>query len=451
MKSLKVLRFIIILALITLIPHIILAQEEYSFDLSEIEDAVEKKPYSLSGYMEFRLDFLYLDEDAAFYQLKFFDNSTINRLDEYKFGLLLDADYQKQNIGFFFRTNIDAVKSDLETDFNAKIFEGYLSLTPSLFFDVGLGKRTLNWGTGYAWNPVGFVQRPKDPGEPGLPREGFVLAAADYIKSYGGHLQTVALTPVFIPVYEGVNEDFGEINHVNFSGKAYFLFYDTDIDFMFLTEGSKPSRWGADFSRNVTPNFEIHGEFAYIKNFQKRIIDSDGNSFEIKYDARSYLLGVRYLTSFNTTIISEYYRNGTGFTTAEVEDFFAFVNKQQDLFLISGDDSFLQEALSLADKSYGTRNPMKDYLYLRISQREPFDILYFTPSITGIYNLNDRSCSISPEFLYAGFTNLELWLKGNFLVGGLKTEYGEKLNDCRIEIRVRYYFDVVKFYNSIKE
>jgi hypothetical protein len=53
---------------------------------------------------------------------------------------------------------------------------------------------------------------------------------------------------------------------------------------------------------------------------------------------------------------------------------------------------------------------MKDYLYLRISQKEPFNILYFTPAITGMMNLNDKSVSISPELLYTGITNLELRL-----------------------------------------
>jgi len=446
MKSLKVLRFIIIF-----IPQIILAQEEYSFDLSEIEEAVEKVPYNIGGYLEFRLNFLYLDEGAAFYQLKFSDSSANNRLDEYYFGLLLEADYQKQNIGFFLRTHVDAVKSDLYSDIDATIFEGYLSLTPTLFFAVGLGKRTLNWGTGYAWNPVGFVQRPKDPSDPGLPREGFVLAAAEYIKSYGGQLQTVTGTPVVIPVYEGVNEDFGEINHINFAGKIYFLFYDTDINFMFLTDGSKPFRFGADFSRNITSNLEIHGEFAFINSFEKKFIDSNGNLFDETFDAKSYLAGIRYLTSFDTTFICEYYRNGTGYTTSEMKDFFAFADKGYDVFLDSGDDSLLKKASSFAKKSYSKRNPMRDYLYLRISQKEPFDILYFTPSITWIYNINDRSYSLSPELLYTGITNFELRLKGGFIVGDRQTEYGEKLNDYRVEFRVRYYFDAVKVFDRIKK
>ena len=83
---------------------------------------------------------------------------------------------------------------------------------------------------------------------------------------------------------------------------------------------------------------------------------------------------------------------------------------------------------------------MRDYLYLRASQKEPFDILYFTPSLTGIFNVNDKSFSISPELLYTGIKNLELRLKTTFLVGDSYTEFGEKQNYCRIEFRVRYFF-----------
>lgn len=83
---------------------------------------------------------------------------------------------------------------------------------------------------------------------------------------------------------------------------------------------------------------------------------------------------------------------------------------------------------------------MRDYLYVRISQKEPFDILYFTPSVTGILNLNDKSFSLSPELLYTGITNLELRLKTALLSGQGNSEYGEKQNDYRAELRVRYYF-----------
>ncbi|MCK5185741.1 MAG: hypothetical protein KAR43_01330, partial [Deltaproteobacteria bacterium] len=72
--------------------------------------------------------------------------------------------------------------------------------------------------------------------------------------------------------------------------------------------------------------------------------------------------------------------------------------------------------------------------------KEPFNILYFTPAITGIFNLKDQSFFLSPELLYYAITNLELRLKTTFLIGDTYTEYGEKASDYRLELRVRYYF-----------
>ena len=111
----------------------------------------------------------------------------------------------------------------------------------------------------------------------------------------------------------------------------------------------------------------------------------------------------------------------------------------------------LRKASSFAENSYGRRNPMRDYLYLRISQKEPFDILYFTPSITWIYNVNDESYSFAPELLYTGITNFELRLKAGFIRGDRQTEYGEKLNDYRVEFRLRYYFDAIKMFDRINK
>jgi hypothetical protein len=83
---------------------------------------------------------------------------------------------------------------------------------------------------------------------------------------------------------------------------------------------------------------------------------------------------------------------------------------------------------------------MRDYLYTRVSQKEPFDILYFTPAVTAIANLHDGSFSLAPELLYTGITNLELRLKGTALVGSARSEFGEKVNDARVELRARWYF-----------
>ncbi|MGB2809033.1 MAG: hypothetical protein WBC22_14915, partial [Sedimentisphaerales bacterium] len=141
----------------------------------------------------------------------------------------------------------------------------------------------------------------------------------------------------------------------------------------------------------ITSNFEIHGEFALINDYEKRFINSDGTVFNKEYDATNYLLGLRYLTKSDTTYIFEYFHDATGFTKSEMTDYFSFIDQGYDTYLTSGDDSLLKEASNAAGGSYNRKNPMRDYLYLRVSQKEPFDILYFTPSLTGIFNINDKS------------------------------------------------------------
>ena len=79
-------------------------------------------------------------------------------------------------------------------------------------------------------------------------------------------------------------------------------------------------------------------------------------------------------------------------------------------------------------------------MYAKVSQKEPFDLLYLTPGITTIVNLDDSSYSITPEIVYAGFTNLEMRLRLSLLNGGYYSEYGEKINSSKLEARLRYFF-----------
>ena len=419
-----------------LVPRFASAGDEYSFDLAEIE----KKPYSLGGYMEARPALFGFDRDAALYKLKLFDRDEGETAEEYNVTLQLDGSYEKGIAGLYTKINSGIQHSYLGWSDKTSIFEGYLSIKPSLSLNVNAGKKTLKWGKGYAWTPAAFADRTKNPDDPDLALEGFISLSADYIKSYSGALRTISFTPVLIPVYDDINDEFGKTDKLNFAGKLYLLWYDTDIDFIILANGSKPAGYGFDFSRNITSNLEIHGEFAFINNFEKEFINGRGELFDSEFDAKSYLFGIRYLTEQDTTFIIEYYRNGTGFTDDEMEDYFSFVNHAYETFSATGNDSLLQEALNLAEGSYGRMNPMRDYLYARVSRKEPFDILYFTPSVTGIFNINDGSFSISPEITYTRITNLELRLRTGFLSGQRDSEYGEKQNDYRAELRVKYYF-----------
>jgi hypothetical protein len=429
------------LLLMTITP--LSAQGTYEIDLEAIEREIAQtveKPYSLGGFLEFQPILFGLDRDAAFYRLNFFDRDEGDLLEQYNVRLRPEASYRKGIFSLFARADLRLRYDYQGWDEQSRLFEGYASLKPSPSVAVDLGKKVVKWGKGYAWNPVAFVDRPKNPEDPEEALEGFYLATGNVIRSFAGPLKTVAFTPVILPVYEHVNDDFGQKNHINFAAKLYVLLYDTDIDLMAFTGGSRTARYGVDFAKNLQTNLEIHGEWAYLTNVETRFVNEQGQLFSRTADVMSYLLGIRYLTPWETTFIVEYYYNGTGFMQSEVQDFVTFVDDSYATFQRTGNASGLERAQTLAQGVYGRPNPMRHYLYFRTSQKEPFDILYFTPALTSIVNLTDGSFNVIPELIYSPITNLELRVRGVGLFGGQGTDYGERQNDYRLELRVRYFF-----------
>ncbi len=408
---------------------------DYDIDLSEID----KKPYSLGGYAEFVPLWGARDKESSLYKLNFYNSPQSDLAQEYNSRLQLEGSLEKGAALLFVRTNSLVAHTNQGWSGATKIYDAYLSLKPSPLLTVTLGKKAPKWGKGYAWNPVAFLDKPKNPDDPELSLEGLVCASADFTRSFVGSLKTVSFTPAIVPVYDHLNDSFGTLNQLNFAAKLYLLLYDTDIDLIALSGGSKSARYGLDFSRNLTANFEVHGEFAYLSNAQRKVLSDDGGTQFLRGNGRSWLLGVRYLSGLNTTYILEYYRNEDGFTPGEMNSYYNLVDQAYQAFLGTGSDSLMNQAIGLAS-NYTRINPMKDYLYLRLSQSEPLNILYFTAAITTIFNADDQSFNLTPELLYTGVTNLELRLKTSFISGVDHSEFDEKIYDTRLEFRARYYF-----------
>jgi hypothetical protein len=321
------------------------AADDYAFDTSE----TDKKPYSFGGYIEAKPTLFVLDRDAALYKTRFYDRNVSNPQTEYDFTLQLDGAVEWNIFKAFARINntLDHTYDGWSDD--SKPYEAFLSAKPSPSLTAAAGKMTAKWGKGYAWNPVAFIDRPKDPDDPALNLEGYYMAGFDFIRSFDGPLKTFSLSPYLLPVDYGLNHDFGESGHLNYAAKAYFLLWDTDIDLMFLTGNSRPDRFGFDFSRNITTNLEIHGESAWIKDFRQNKIDAAGIVSETEIDAWSGLIVLRYLSSVDTTYILEYYHNGTGYSDSEAKDFYTFVNRADDIYVNTGNAGPIEKAANLTD------------------------------------------------------------------------------------------------------
>ncbi len=402
---------------------------------------VEKKPYEFLAELEILETVKGLDNDSLLFLQKYPGGRDEETFFQTDLNLKVEGSYQAQTLklyarlnGSFWYNDEEDWENDLQTE------EAYLSIqpSPSVAFDVG--KKVLKWGKGYAWNPAAFFSRPKDLDDPDATLEGYFSASGDLIKSMDGPLKTMALTPVILPVSSHINDEWGAEKEIVWGGKIYFFTWDTDLDVMFLFGEEVKDRLGFDFSKNISSNFEIHGEAAVVFDHVKYITDKDGNLYEEKNNVLNLLAGMRYQTSRNATIIFEYYRNGQGYNSDEIKDYFDLVEAGYQDYTSSGNMAKLAISREYGSQFYNKQTVMRDYLYLKVTQKEPFDILYFTPAATCIFNINDKSASLTPQITYAPITNLELDLKATFSFGKEHTEYGEKMNDYKIVAAARYYF-----------
>ena len=149
---------------------------------------------------------------------------------------------------------------------------------------------------------------------------------------------------------------------------------------------------------------------------------------------------MRYLTASDTTYIIECQYNGPGLSEAEMDDFFAFAAQADALYREQADPALLLLARRLNRDLLSDRPLGRRYLYVRVTQKEPRDILYFTPGVTLQCNLDDGSFSIAPEAVYTGYADWELRARVFLLFGPAGTEFGEKPSKGRLELMARRFF-----------
>jgi len=408
------------------------AQADETFDPS----AYEKKAFEWTGFVEARPERQWLRQDSAGYLLQYPGETrrTANRLGG---SAELSGVLRHRSLSFSFTGHASWIDEPRGSDDDSRMYEAYGGWQIDPGSRVELGKRALRWGKGYAWSPVAFLERPKDPTDPELAREGFVMATGSWVRSFDGPLQTLSMTAAVVPTSSSLNTDFGgasDARHANAALKLYALAFDTDVDLIWAAPGARGARFGIDFSRNLGSNLEIHGEWARVADAPRATLTA-ANTLQVqRQDYTSALVGLRYLTESDTTFIVELYRNGGGYTSDELAGFYELVRGS------AGNAALGQLAARAATQGYGRPNAAQRYAYLRISQKEPFDILDFTPSMTVIINTDDRSWSAITEMLYTGIKNVEVRARLAFNHGGAGSEFGERAVRSRAELRVRWFF-----------
>ncbi|MCK4700973.1 MAG: hypothetical protein KAT38_11575, partial [Bacteroidales bacterium] len=285
-------------------------------------------------------------------------------------------------------------------------------------------------------NPAGYVNAEKDPENPDLGLAGKTSVYINYNRSLeSGSLKNFSVSAILLPPEAEINQKFASADEIGAAFKIYFLLKNIDIDFMAAFRKNEPQRFGVDFSTNLRENVEIHSEISYAHGENKYLIIDDLVSQQ-KIDGFSFLLGLRYLNQLNTTLIVEYYHNNSGLSKNEFASYVDYLQSS----LESGIPAIINPAKFNMSTTFRSKTLMRDYLYVKLIQPEPFSLLYSSISLFTIYNLADKSFLISPQLSYKPFTNFEVLLWPVFFFGNNHTEYGSKQFKRKVEIWMRFYF-----------
>ena len=226
--------------------------QEYDFVIPEEEEA----KIEFNGNLDAKLGILQTRKSSPFFGLQFYDVPekkdylSQNRLDFY-----LNGEYRYKKVGFFMKTFTQYAK---EEPLSPSFFELYGSLNLSSRLSMSIGKRRFNWGKGYAFNPVGYVNAEKDPENPDLALAGKTSVYINYNKSLAsGSLQNFSVAAILLPPEAEINQKFTSADKIGAAFKLYFLLQNIDIDFMAAFRKNEPQQFGMDFSSNLRETWKF--------------------------------------------------------------------------------------------------------------------------------------------------------------------------------------------------
>ena len=406
-----------------------IAAEDYSFDVSEFEN----KKFDMSGNLKINPIYLQNNSESDLFRAKYFNQNSEGYSDLLYVIPEFFLKFDNKKFKFNASGNFNLRHKDHEWELDRTLYESYLEFQTG-YFTHGFGKKTVKWGKGYIWNPVSFAGKQKDVDDVDAALEGFYMYNLEWVKAFNkGKIKNLALDLVLIPTSSDYNESYGNGASMSYLTRLYALVNNTDIDLYFFYNSDEDVKVGFDFSRNLRDNWEIHFEASHENNYRQSFMDSNGKLVNDLKSNTNLLLGTRYLTQSEITIIFEYLHNAGGLTREQMDNYYTGLKLALDSNV---NVPYYKENFNSFNKQFVSR----DYLYLKMTRPQPWDLLYFTPGFYMIYNLTDHSSTSTIEMKYTGFTEYEILGKYSIFGGGDSTQYGEKTGRKKVELQIRYFF-----------
>jgi hypothetical protein len=396
------------------------------------EDALpERDGLSINGFLQGAYQGYYVSPSTPQYLLDLYQYAPSHYANALEFLLAADAEYSNPYLAFSLKSTVDTAGDSVSLTIDE--LRGTVNVSNNI--SLGVGRIIYGWGKGYAFSAVGFVNPEKDPRTPEKRAQGIVSLDAEFLVSLpSDFFQTASASLLVIPGPIAGDNSF-DIEDTDMALKLTFLIGGVDADVMGLYSSAGQHKVGADVSFNLLENLEFHGEAAYCLQTPKTAFDGPLPA-TLQEDSERALVGMRFLSPWNTTAVVEYFYNGAGYSTSEYGAFLAY----NENILRSGNQQLIGTARRQSMPLLEKPAVMRDYINVKITQPEPFDLLYFTPSLSVLWNLDDLSLSCSASFSYAPFDNFEAVLTSRIQYGAAGSEMGSKPNPFQAELDLYFHY-----------
>jgi hypothetical protein len=321
--------------------------------------------------------------------------------------------------------------NDWQRDTTSKFEVSELSFKYSVapWLDLSVGREIVHWGTGYAWNPTGVVNPPKDPSDPGDRRSlfrGVDMATADFfVKGWD-------VTALGTPQIAWTGKDGRHLLSTGWATRAYRLIRGTDVAFTASGGSGLPNSQGLSLARVFGNALELHGEAAYLSNTVRYLPRSE-DLVPVRRPHSEVLLGGQYTLRHNVNVVGEFYHSGLGLSGHEWNDYREFVDSAHENLMQGNPVPFM-----LANSQFVPLQMSKNYTFLRVLW--PIQLNRLELETIVIVSLRDGSSLVQPGINWRVHPNWSLYCIDSEFVGSAGSEFDYIQIKRSIAIGIRYHF-----------
>jgi hypothetical protein len=278
------------------------------------------------------------------------------------------------------------------------------------WLDLTAGRRIEKWGTGYAWNPTGFVNPPKSPGDPNdrrNARRGVDMLRADVF------IRDTNISAYVLP-REGAKPAYAL--------RAYRLIRGTDVSLHYRRGGGMAESAGFSIAHVFGDALEVHAEAA-----------TTSTATSPAHGHPELLLGAQYTFAGGVNVVAEAYHGGGGMGRAEWDAFRDGVDDAGDA-LGRGDVA----PLLRANRAYAPLQMGRDYAFVRVAWpvvRDRVDL-----EAIAISSLRDGSSLLRATLSWKVRPSVSLYLVQTGFLAGSRSELDYVQVRRMTDVGVRVYF-----------